>query len=94
MPLFALYCLDKPDALDLRAAVRPDHLAYARDSGAVRLAGPVLDPATESPAGSLLVIEAEDLAAAQAFAAADPYANAGLFRSVDVRPFRTVVGTL
>jgi hypothetical protein len=29
-------------------------------------------------------------AAAEAFAAADPYAKAGLFESVVIRPFRTV----
>jgi uncharacterized protein YciI len=42
----------------------------------------------------MLVIEAEDLAAAQAFAAADPYAKAGLFERVDVRAFRVTLGQL
>lgn len=94
MPLFSLVCLDKPDALALRQATRPDHLAYVDKTGMVRLGGPMLNPETNDPAGSLLVIEAEDFAAAQAFAAADPYAQAGLFASVDIRPFRVVKGEL
>jgi uncharacterized protein YciI len=49
----------------------------------------VLDPAG-NPCGSLLVVEAADRAEAEAFAAADPYAKAGLFESVAIRPFRTV----
>jgi len=44
--------------------------------------------------GSLLVIEVADLAAAQAFSAADPYAKAGLFERVEVRPFRAGFGNL
>ena len=42
--------------------------------------------------GSLLVIEADDIAAARAFAAADPYAKAGLFASVDIRPWKWIFG--
>ena len=54
--------------------------------------GPWLDEADGGPLGSMLVIEAEDLATAQAFAAADPYALAGLFAEVRVVPWRRVVG--
>jgi uncharacterized protein YciI len=42
--------------------------------------------------GSIVVIEAESLAEAKATFAADPYALAGLFASVEVRPWRWVVG--
>jgi uncharacterized protein YciI len=49
----------------------------------------VLDPAG-NPCGSMLVVEAADRAEAEAFAAADPYAKAGLFESVVIRPFRAV----
>jgi uncharacterized protein YciI len=44
--------------------------------------------------GSMLIIEAADLAAARAFAAADPYQAAGVFESVDVRPFKLTLGSL
>lgn len=94
MAFFTLICIDKPDSLALRAATREAHLAYLRaDPAVVRLGGPFLDEAGQ-PTGSMLLIEAEDLAAAQAFAAADPYAQAGLFASVEVKPWRMVIGQL
>jgi uncharacterized protein YciI len=37
--------------------------------------------------GSLVVIEAASLHAAKEIAAGDPYAKAGLFASVEVRPW-------
>ncbi len=49
------------------------HLAYLRESGVVRQAGPFLDPAG-AMCGSLVVIEVDDRATAQAWAAGDPYA--------------------
>lgn len=44
------------------------------------------------PMGSLLIIEAADLAAAEHAAANDPYAQAGLFAEVEVRPYRLAIG--
>ena len=43
---FAIYCLDKPDALDLRMATRNAHLAYM-DTKPIDIvfAGPLLDDA-------------------------------------------------
>ena len=94
MPLFVLTCLDKPGALDLRMATREAHLAYADGCGdMVKLGGPLLDE-RGGMIGSLIIIEAEDRAAADSFSAADPYRKAGLFTSVDIRPFRAVRGSL
>jgi uncharacterized protein YciI len=88
--IFAISCTDKPDSLELRMATRPTHLAYLQEHMAhFVLVGPVLD-GEGKPCGSLLVVEAADQAAAEAFAAGDPYARAGLFETVTVRPFRTV----
>ena len=87
--LFALDCTDKPDAFELRAATRPAHLEYLnRLAAQLMLAGPV--SADGKPVGSLLIIEAESQQAAEEFVAADPYALAGLFAQVRVRPFRVV----
>jgi uncharacterized protein YciI len=93
LPLFVLTCIDKPNALEVRLAARDAHLDYVRGSGLVKVGGPFLD-ADGGMAGSMLIIEAPDLAAAQAFSAADPYAKAGLFASVDVRPFKLTLGSL
>ena len=45
----------------------------------------------EVPIGSIIVIECGDLAEARAIADADPYHQAGLFRHVDVHPFKQVI---
>ncbi|MGG5809847.1 YciI family protein [Falsiroseomonas sp. CW058] len=88
--LFAIACTDKPASLDLRMANRPAHVEHLKaHEKSLVLVGPVLDPEGR-PCGSLLVVEAADRAAAEAFAAADPYVRAGVFESVVVRPFRTV----
>jgi len=93
MALFAIICLDKPGALPLRLATRERHLAYAEGTGQVRAGGAFLDGEGQ-PEGSLIIVEADDLAAAWAFAAADPYAQAGVFASVEVRPWRLALGGL
>ncbi len=88
--LFALINTDRPGSLDLRLATRPAHLAYLEShAGKIVSGGALLDTAGQ-PAGSLLVVDVDDRAAAEAFAAADPYARAGLFESTLVRPFRQV----
>ena len=92
MPLFVLTCLDKPDALAVRMGAREDHLAWIKDQP-LKLGGPFLD-ANGDMAGSLMIVEAPDLAVARAFNAADPYTRAGLWASVDVRPFRVTIGEL
>lgn len=87
--LFALICTDKPNHLEVRLKVRPDHLAYLQ-SITVKGAGPFLDE-TGNPNGSLVIIEANDRAEAEAIAANDPYAKAGLFASVDIRPWKWLI---
>jgi uncharacterized protein YciI len=86
--LYALLCTDKPASVDLRAKVRPDHVAYLGSLGdKMKAAGPFLDD-LGSPIGSLVIIEAENREAAQAMAAADPYALAGLFAAVEIKAWR------
>lgn len=89
--LFALICRDKPGALETRKANREAHLAYARDQGCILFGGPMLDEAGDM-IGSLLAIDVADRAAAEAFAANDPYAKAGLFASVEITGFKKVFG--
>jgi uncharacterized protein YciI len=89
MPLFAITCQDRPDAGSLRVETRPRHLEYLqRIADAIAIAGPVLDGNT--PKGSIIIADFADLASAEAFAAADPYAEVGLFAEVTVRAFRKV----
>ncbi|HET6521057.1 MAG TPA: YciI family protein [Geminicoccaceae bacterium] len=89
---FVITCLDKPGSLALRTANRPAHLDYLKAAGvALKLAGPMLSEDGQ-PIGSVLVVEAADAAGARAFADEDPYAKAGLFERVTIRPFRPVLG--
>ena len=87
----ALICRDKPDALQVRLDNRAAHLAHIEASGVVELAGPFLD-AGGRMTGSLIVLNVETLAQAQAWADADPYAKAGLFSDVGITEWKKVVG--
>lgn len=90
MPLFAIYCLDKQDSGALRAETRPAHLDYVNGIGdRLILAGPLLDG--DRPLGSLLIVDFPDAAAAELFAAGDPYNKAGLFESVRITGWRKVL---
>ena len=91
MPLYALICLDKPGHGDLRRDTRAAHLAYVAETGVVVQAGPFLDEA-EAMIGSLIVLDVADRAAAEAWAADDPYARAGLFKSVTLHRWKKVIG--
>ena len=91
MSLFVIESIDKPESFDLRQSVRPTHLAYLDALGdAVVLAGPFQDEQGRS-VGSMVVVAAKTLADAEALAARDPYAEAGLFETVTVRRWRWVV---
>jgi uncharacterized protein len=90
MPLFALICTDKPGHLETRKANRADHLDYLSATGCVVHAGPFVQD--DAMTGSLVVIDAPDRAAAQAWAAADPYARAGLFAHVRIEEWKKVIG--
>ena len=89
--LFAIICQDKPGMLQTRLDTRPTHLEHLKSLGEkLKGAGPTLD-GEGKPNGSLVIIEADDQATADAFAAADPYARVGLFASVSVRPWNWVL---
>lgn len=90
--IFAVLCTDKPDHLPLRMETRPPHVEWLNGlnaAGTLKIGGPFLDAAGK-PCGSMLLIAAEDLTAAKAIAAEDPYAKAGLFQSVEIKPYNWV----
>jgi uncharacterized protein YciI len=93
MALFCLHCLDnETDGAARRAEARPAHLAWAAALGpACRMAGPLLDP-NGKMVGSVFLIEADNLAAAQALNADDPYTRAGVFGRVDIHETRWAIG--
>lgn len=94
MPFFAVHCLDKPGHGAVRLDNRSRHLAWLESHrDRIVMAGPMLAGDGEGLVGSLLVVEHPDLGAVYAWCAEDPYAQAGLFESVVIRPYRIVFGT-
>ncbi len=90
---FIIHCTDKPGAAQVRADNRPAHVDFLKGHRAnLYTAGPILDEDGAGMNGSLLIVDFPDRAAAEAFAAADPYALAGLFESVVIKPWKLVFG--
>lgn len=89
---FLVIAEDKPGCAELRQKTRAAHLAYISGLGAaIKLGGPFLSPEA-TPAGSMIILEAADRAEAERLMAADPYALAGLFATVTIRPWVAVLG--
>ncbi|SIS51416.1 hypothetical protein SAMN05421759_101146 [Roseivivax lentus] len=88
--LVVLIARDKPGALEIRKANRDAHLAYLKETGCVQQAGPVMEDG--AMAGSIIVLDVPDMAAAEAWAAGDPYGKAGLFASVELSEWNRVIG--
>ncbi|MDO7901258.1 YciI family protein [Pseudomonas sp. K1(2024)] len=97
--LYAIIASDVENSLEQRLAARPAHierLQQLKAEGRVVLAGPhpavdSNDPGAAGFSGSLIVAEFDSLAAAQAWANADPYVAAGVYAQVVVKPFKQVL---
>ncbi|MFQ6572677.1 YciI family protein [Pseudomonas sp. UM16] len=97
--LYAIIASDVTDSLEKRLAARPAHierLQQLKEQGRIVLAGPhpaidSNDPGAAGFTGSLIVAEFDSLAAAQAWADADPYIAAGVYAEVIVKPFKQVL---
>ena len=96
------YVIEGYDGADVLAAwlhALAAHLARLQtllDQGRLLLAGPcpaidAEDPGPAGFSGSVVIASFEDLAAARAWADADPYVAAGVYTRVQVRPFRKVL---
>jgi len=97
--LYAIISEDHEQTLEARQRVRPAHLERLKSlasEGRLVLAGPhpaidCEDPGTDGFTGSLIVAAFESWEAAKAWAQADPYVQAGIYRNVTVKPFRMVL---
>jgi uncharacterized protein YciI len=82
--LFIVSGRDHADGLEHRLAVRPRHRAHYEALGAdLILSGPYLD-AQGDPIGSMIIIRRDSQAAAEAYAAADPFVTEQVFASLSV----------
>ena len=98
MMWYAIIAEDMPNSLAKRLEARPAHLARLQAlqaEGRLLVAGPHPAIDSENPAeagftGSLIIAEFANLAAAQVWAADDPYIAAGVYHHVTVKPFKKV----
>ncbi len=93
---YSIVTEDTPNSLEKRLANRPCHLerlTTLHEAGRLLLAGPFpaidsKDPGPAGYTGSLIVAEFESLEEAKNWANADPFVAAGVYASVNVKPFR------
>ena len=89
--LFVIHCNDKKDNLQVRLDNRSAHIEYLKSFGEkLHAAGPTLTE-DETMNGSVIILDLENRAAAEAFAAKDPYNKAGLFASVAISAWKKVL---
>jgi len=89
--LFVIRCLDKKDHLPVRQENRPAHVEYLKSFGEkLFAAGAILDD-NENMCGSVVILDLTDKSEAEAFAARDPYAKAGLFEKTTIDHWNKVL---
>lgn len=97
--LYAIVSEDVGESLSKRQSARPEHLerlTQLKNENRLVLAGPnpaidSEDPGDAGFTGSIIIAEFENLDAARAWADADPYVAAGVYREVSVKPFKKVL---
>jgi hypothetical protein len=88
---FALVALDRPNHVAQRMEIRPEHLEFLASLGdKLVMCGPFLNDAGEG-CGSIVILEADSLEDAREKLSHDPYAKAGLFEQVTVKPWRLAI---
>jgi len=93
---YAIISEDVENSLPLRQQARQAHLQRLnelKDQGRLLLAGPhpAIDSEDPGPAGftgSLVIADFASLTEAEEWAGKDPYVDAGVYRAVQVKPFR------
>jgi uncharacterized protein YciI len=85
---FTVYCLDHKNKVDQRLANYEAHKAYlATTPVTMVMSGPLLASDQETMIGSFFLYEADDIAEVIRFNENDPFNAAGIWESVDIRPF-------
>jgi uncharacterized protein YciI len=96
---YVIYSEDIENSLPLRKQTRAAHLERIQllvDQGRVLVAGPCPaidseDPGEAGFTGSLVIAEFNSLEDAQQWADTDPYALAGVYQKVVVKPYKKVL---
>jgi uncharacterized protein YciI len=96
---YVVYSQDVENSLPLRKQTRAAHLARLQqltDEGRLLIAGPCpaidsKDPGEAGFTGSVVIADFPSLEDAQAWADADPYMDAGVYKEVTVKPYIKVL---
>ncbi len=84
MPMYSIVAKDRAGGLERRQAVRPEHLRHLDSLGEkLVLAGPFQSEDAKAT-GSFMVIEADNLDAATALFAEDPFIREGVFATYEI----------
>ena len=91
--LFVIIRKDGPDSAQARKEHLQAHMAYSEENfERFMIGGPMRETTYAMPVGSVMIIKAESLDDARAFADEDPFAKAGAFASTEVYYFRAGLG--
>ncbi len=96
---YSIICEDKKDSLELRLKTRESHLKRIKslsENGRILIAGPNPAIDNEEPgqagfSGSIIIAEFNSIEEAEKWAKEDPYMVAGVFESINVKPFKKVL---
>ncbi len=96
---YTIYAQDAEDTLEARLSTRPAHVERLKalvEQGRLLVAGPnpsidSEDPGAAGFSGSLIIAEFQSLEEAKSWADADPYVAAGVYETVEVKPYKKVL---
>ena len=97
--LYAVWATDNPNSWEARKTARAAHVARLQTlvkQNRLTLAGPMpaidsSEPGDAGMSGSLIVAEFDSLADAREWADQDPYIEAGVYASVELKPYLKVL---
>ncbi|MBP0624810.1 YciI family protein [Cupriavidus consociatus] len=85
---FIVYCLDHAGMVERRLEHYDAHKAYLETAPVKTLvSGPLTLPDGETMIGSFFLYEADGAEEIQRFVDGDPFNKAGIWKSIEIRPF-------
>lgn len=86
--IFVFQLIDRPNAQELRARMRPEHKTYlGAVADRIAFAGPLVADDGTTMLGSLLAIDFPDREAAHQWLSQEPFTRAGLYASTSIHAF-------
>jgi uncharacterized protein len=85
---FVIHCLDHENAVQERLAHYEAHKAHLGTAPfKILVSGPLLAQDNQTMIGSMFIVEADDQTVVEAFNAADPFRQAGVWKQISIHPF-------